>query len=244
MGRLDGQVVWITGSARRVGRIMALECAREGADVVVHCHRSRQEALSVVAEIQAMGRQALLVEGDQGEPTAVTRMVEEIHTRLGRLTALINNAASFPKAPFEEITGEEFHAVIRTNLFGPFLCSQKALPLLRQASPGRIVNITDWSVERPYRDHAHYMAAKGGLATLTKALARELAPAVLVNAIAPGPVLEPEDLDDATRQKILQRIPVGRWGTPDSVAKALLFLLESDNLCGETITVDGGRAVG
>ncbi len=242
--RLKGQIIWITGSAKRVGRVCALACAREGADIVVHCRASRSEGEEVVREIEALGRRAMLVQGDHSESADVHRMVEEIGSQFGGLTTLVNSAAGFPRARFEDITEEDFFSIVRTNLWGPFLCAQAAVPLLRKARPGRLVNVTDWAVARPYRFYAHYMAAKGGLDTVTRALARELAPEVLVNAIAPGPVLEPPDLKAEDREKVLAKIPVRRWGTPEDVAKALVFLLESDFLCGETITVDGGRTVG
>jgi pteridine reductase len=229
--RLEGEIVWVTGSARRVGREIALGCAREGADIVVHCRGSLSEAEATAGEIRALGRRAVVVQGDHGSVADVTRMVGEIREQ-------------FPIKAFEEIGEEEFFSIMRANAYGPFLCTQLALPLLRAASPGRVVNITDWAVQRPYRRYAHYMASKGALHTLTKALARELAPAVLVNEVAPGPVLEPEDLSPELKQKIVEKIPLQKWGTPENVVKAVVFLLESDNTCGETIVVDGGRSIG
>jgi pteridine reductase len=242
--RLAGQVVWITGSARRVGREIALGCAKEGADIVVHCRSSRAEGEEVVREIETMGRGALLVQGDHGSPADVTAMVTAIKTRFGRLTALVNCASTFPQASMETISEDDFFRAIRDNAYGPFLCAQQALPLLREAKPGRIINFTDSAVQRPYRQYAHYMAAKGGLHTMTLALARELAPAVHVNEIAPGPILEPEDLTPERKEATVRRLPLGRWGEPGAVVKAVLFLLESDYLCGETINVDGGRLIG
>ena len=242
--KLANRVVWVTGSARRVGRAIALECAREGADVVVHCHRSREEADGVAAEIQALGRRTLVVQGDHGQPADVTRMVAEIEGHFGRLDALVNSAAGYPLKPFEEIGEEDFFAIMRTNAYGPFLCTQKALPLLRKAAPGRVVNITDWALVRPYKGRAHYNASKGALNSITLALARELAPGVLVNAVAPGPVLEPENLSPTERAAIIARTTLKRWGTPDDVARAVVYLLESDYLCGETIVVDGGLRLG
>lgn len=242
--RLEGQVIWITGSAKRVGKECALTCAAEGADIVVHYRGSRAEAEATAEEIRALGRRALLVQGDQSSQEDVRRMMGEIREGFGRLTALVNSASAFPSKKFEDVTEEDFFSIISTNLWGPFLCAREALGLLRESRPARIVNLTDWAVARPYRNYAHYMASKGGLDVLTRALARELAPDVLVNAIAPGPVLEPPDISDENREKVLGKIPVGRWGTPDAVAKALLFLLESDFVTGETVTVDGGRTVG
>ncbi len=242
--RLAGQVVWITGSAKRLGREMALGCAREGADVVVHCRNSREEAEATASEIRELGRQCLVVQGDHSAPGDVDRMVSEIAGEFGKLNGLVNSASEFPQKNFEDVSPEEFDQVIRSNLKGPFLCAQRALPLLRKSSPGRIVNITDWSVHRPYSRYSHYMASKGGLETLTLALARELAPGILVNGIAPGPMLEPEDLDSEIEAKIAEKSALGRWGKPESVVKALLFVLECEDLCGEVIRVDAGRYLG
>ncbi len=242
--RLEGHVIWITGSARRLGREMALACAREGADVIVHCHHSRPEAEEVAGLVREMGRETLVVQGNQGSPVDVSRMVGEIEERFGRLTALVNSAAVFPRERLREITERDFFSVVRTNLYGPFLCSQFCEPLLRHARPGRVVNVTDWAVYRPYRYYAHYMASKGGLHALTRAFARELAPEILVNEIAPGPIIEPEDMTPEIKEKILARLPTGHWGAPKSIANALIFILETDDLCGESIVVDGGRSFG
>ncbi len=243
--RLKNQIVWITGSARRVGRSIALACARAGADVVVHCRRSREAAESVVGQIiDETGQRAWLVQGDHSKRIDVERMVLEIQDQAGGLTGLVNSAAIFPRIKFEETTDGDFQEVIASNLFGPFICSQLALPMLRENSPGRIVNITDWAVGRTYRNYSAYMAAKGGLATLTQALARELAPDVLVNAVAPGAVLEPPDLSDDLRRKIVAKIPLGKWGAPEDIAEAVVYLLGATYVTGQTLTIDGGRTIG
>lgn len=241
---LANRIVWVTGSARRVGRVIALECARQGADVVVHCHRSRPEADATAAEIAALGRRVMVVQGDQGQPAEVSRMVAEIDAHFGRLDALVNSAAGFPLKPFAEISEDDFFAILRTNAYGPLLCAQKALPLLHRAAPGHIVNLTDWALHHPYKGRAHYNASKGALHSITLSMARDLAPGILVNAVAPGPVLEPEDLNPAERAAIIARTTVKRWGTPEEVAKAVIFLLESDYVTGETIVVDGGMRLG
>jgi len=241
---LKDQIVWVTGSAKRVGRVVALACADAGADIVVHCHKSREEAEEVRREVERKGRRGIVVQGDQGSREDALRMVEEIRGGMGGLSALVNSAATFPQSVVEEVTEEDFFAVVRTNLYGPFVCTQAALPLLREAKPGRVVNITDSAVVNPYNKYAHYMAAKGGLRTLTKALARELAPEVMVNEIAPGPVLEPPGLEPERRARTLARVPLGRWGTPEAVAQAVVYLLSADYLCGTCIEVDGGRHIG
>lgn len=242
--RLERMKIWITGSAKRVGKAIALGCAKEGADIVVHCHSSREEAEETAEEIRALGRKVMIVQGDHGDTDSVRKMAAEIEKDFGGLDALVNSAARFPNKKFEEISEEDFFRIIRTNTWGPFACAQAALPMLRRANPGRIVNITDWAVQRPYRHYAHYMASKGGLSVMTKAMARELAPEILVNSVAPGPVLEPPDISDEERAKVLKKIPVNRWGTPESIVQAVLMILENDNLCGAEIVVDGGRSLG
>jgi len=241
---LLNQVVWITGSAKRVGRVTALACADAGADVVVHCHTSRAEAEEVRTAIEGKGRRAVVVQGDEGVRAEAFRMVEEIQGHFGRLSALVNSAASFPQSNFENVSEDDFFAVIRTNLYGPFVCLQAALPLLREAKPGRVVNITDSAVVNPYNNYAHYMAAKGGLRTITKALARELAPSVMVNEVAPGPVLEPPGMDEERKERTLRRVPLAKWGRPEDIATAVIYLLQSEYLCGTCIEVDGGRHIG
>ncbi|MBI5155514.1 SDR family oxidoreductase [Candidatus Poribacteria bacterium] len=241
---LEDRVVWVTGSARRVGRTIALRAAAAGADIVVHCNRSTTEAKGVLHEIEALERRAVLVQGDHADRGQVERMIERIADAFGRLDALVNSASIFPGQRFEETTGEDFARVIAANLRGPFLCSQLALPLLRKSPAPQIINIVDAMLARPFPGHAAYWCAKGGLDALTRALARELAPGIRVNSVSPGPVLVPEDISPGTRQAVLQRLPLARWGKPEDVADAVIFLLTSDYITGTDIPVDGGRRLG
>ncbi|CAN5307906.1 3-oxoacyl-ACP reductase FabG [soil metagenome] len=241
--RLKGQTIWITGSAKRVGRALALGCAKEGADIVVHCHKSRAEAERVAKEIRKLKRRAMVVQGDHGVSADVVRMVAEIKKEFGGLTALINSASVFPRKDFESISEEDFFGVIRSNVYGQFLCAQKSVTLLRRAKPGRIINITDASLKCPAAHYAHYFAAKGGLAALTKALAKELAPKILVNAIAPGRTIPAPDETGTMQKKLVERVPLKRWGGTEEILKAALFLLESEYATGETIAVDGGLSI-
>lgn len=242
---LTGKTVWVTGSARRVGRVIALDLARHGADIVVHCNRSRDEAEETAADIARLGRKAIIVQGDHGNRAAVERMVEQIGSAFaGGLYGLVNSAAAFPRKKFEDTTDGDFDRVIGANLRGPFLCSQLALPLLRRNDPAHIVNIVDCMLPRPYANFSAYWCAKGGLDALTRALANELRPAIRVNAVSPGPVLEPEGDGPEIREKILERTFAARWGTPEDVAQTVRFLLQGDFLTGVTIPVDGGRSLG
>ncbi len=243
-GDLAGRVVLVTGAARRLGRLMALGCAEAGADVIVHHRRSESEAEELATQIRALGRAAWVAQNDlatDGGPAALARFVQET---AGRLDVLVNSAAGFPTAPFEEITPADFRSILETNLVAPAELTRQLLPLLRAARPGHVVNLTDWAVARPYARYAAYMASKGGLETLTKALARELAPHILVNALAPGPTLPPEEPNPALEKKIESKAALGRWADPRDLVRALLFLLGSTEITGITITVDAGRTIG
>ncbi|MBX3728521.1 MAG: SDR family oxidoreductase [Candidatus Sumerlaeia bacterium] len=243
MAGLDGKVVWVTGSARRVGRAIARACALEGADIVLHCRESKDEGLAALAEMRALGRQAILVHGDHGRREHVERMVAMIADEFGRLDALVNSAAMFPRKPFEQTTEADFDEVIDANLRGPFLCTQLALPLLRRAERAHVINLIDAYLSRPYPNFAAYWCAKGGLDALTRALATELAPRILVNSIAPGPILPPEHYDDEKIGLSADKTLLKRWGSPDDIARAVLFLLESDYVTGTSLIVDGGRSL-
>lgn len=245
MGQLEGRIVWITGSAKRVGRAIAEACAREGADIVVHCRISRYEAEETAGRIRGLGREALIVEGDHGIPSDAERMAREIEAAFGRLDALVNSAAVFPRKPFAETTQEDFDKAIDANLRGPFLCAQAALPLLRKAAPpAHLINITDASLSTTYPNASAYWCSKGGLDALTKALATELAPGILVNAIAPGPIIPPPHYNEDQKAASVRRTLLQRWGSPDDVARAAVFLLTSNYVTGETVKVDGGRSLG
>lgn len=241
---LDGRVVWVTGSARRLGRAIALACARQGADVVVHCNRSVDEGEEVAAAIRAMGRRTLLVQGNHANEQAVDKMVAAIEAEFGLLHALVNCAATFPEKEFTATTPAEFDAVIGANVRGPFLCAQRAVPLLRRVPLGHIVNLTDCMLPRPTRYYAAYWCAKGGLDALTRALAHELAPQILVNSVAPGPMIPAEKENQENLDAAVKRSYLRRWGSPDDIADAVLYLLRSNFVTGTSMAVDGGRALG
>lgn len=239
---LEGRVCWVTGSAKRVGRAIALELAGHGADIAVHCRSSRDEAEDAAARIRAMGRRVLVVQGDHAKRADVERMAREIEEHFGGLFALVNSAAAFPRIPFEETTDAQWDAAIDANLRGPWLCAQACAPMLRRGG-GHIVNLLDCMKDAPYKLHAAYWCAKGGLDALTRALASELAPDIRVNSVSPGPVLAPDEMEDETRRKIAREVPLEKWGRPEDVAHAVRMLLESEYLTGIDIPVDGGRRI-
>ena len=227
----------VTGAAARVGRAIALELGRAGARVAVHYRSSRAEA----EETARMLGGAPLIEGDQTRDAA--RIVREAAEKLGGLDLLVCSAAQFEKAPAESLSRERFEAMLAANLTGPFLLMQAALPWLRQ-SRGSIVNLVDLcGTAQVWKGYAHYAASKAGLAALTRLLALEWAPEVRVNAVAPGSVLFPDALSQEDRDRLVRRIPLQKAGTPQDVARTVLFLANSPFITGEIVTVDGGRSV-
>jgi pteridine reductase len=249
---LTDRVAWITGGARRLGREMALALASRGAHVVVHYRRSAEPAGALAADIEALGRRALLVQADLAKPDEIAAAADRIDQAFGRLDVLVNNASNFLRQPIDRVTEADWDRSLSVNLKGAFFCAQAAARLMRRRSPdpvrsgplGKIVNVADSAALRPYPNHLPYMVSKAGVIAMTQAMALELAPDILVNAIAPGVVLPPEEMNDAERRRALEPLPLGRFGAPDDVVAALRFLLEhGDYVTGQTIVVDGGRAI-
>ena len=229
-----GRRALVTGAARKVGRAIALELGERGADVAVHFRSSRAEAEETASELVRLGVRAPLVQGDQArEPE---RIVRDAAAALGGLDLLICNAAEFEKAPAESLPRARFEAMLASNLTGPFLLMQAALPFLR-AARGSIVTLLDvCGTAQVWKGYAHYAASKAGLAALTRLLALEWAPEVRVNGVAPGAIT----VSDAA---LLKRIPLQRIGTPQEVARAVLFLAGAEFITGQILPVDGGRSV-
>jgi pteridine reductase len=224
----------VTGAAKRLGRAIALELHRAGNRVAVHYRSSRQEA----EETAALLGGAPLVQGDQGRDPE--RIVRDAAAALGGLDLVVCSAAEFEKAPAETLPRAQFEAMLAANLTGPFYLMQAALPLLR-ASRGSIVTLLDvCGTTQVWKGYAHYAASKAGLAALTRLLALEWAPEVRVNGVAPGAVLPPPELDAG---RLAKRIPLGRIGTPEDVARAVVFLAKQPFITGEILTVDGGRSL-
>ena len=234
--------VLITGSARRIGRSLALAVARSGFDVAVHYNQSRLEAESLCREIADIGRKAILLQADLSQPDQVGSLVPQILEQ-GSLVALINNASIFEKLDWKSSTLEEWNIHQMVNLTAPFLLSQAFARTLPSGRQGRIINMLDWRALRPGADHLPYTISKSGLAALTRSLAVALAPKITVNALALGAVLPPSD-GDRYQRTILERVPAGRWGTLEEIDRALLFLLTGPSyMTGEILHIDGGRHV-
>src|SRR5690554_629370 len=238
---LNGKVALVTGGARRVGRALSLALARAGADVVVNYFQSAEAAEQTVADIVALGRRAIALHGDVSRKDVADMLVRRTAEVFGRLDVLVNNASMFETAPLLAITEEEWDRVLAVNLKGPFLLSQAAAPLLRRDGGGVIVNIADLSAFQPWPSYAHHSVSKAGLVHLTRILATALAPDIRANCIAPGTVLPPEGYTEEDLLQSVGRAPLKKIGTPEDVARALLYLVESDFATGEVVVVDGGR---
>ena len=243
---MQGKVVLITGGAKRVGAATCRRLHSAGANLMLHYRVSAGEARLLQAELNHQRKDSVaLIQADLLDIAKLPAMVEQTVQSFGRLDALVNNASSFFQTPVGEITAASWEDLIGTNLRAPLFLSQAAAPALKK-SLGAIVNITDIHAERPLKNYVVYSVAKAGLVGLTRSLARELAPEVRVNAIAPGPILWPDDetFDELSRQRIISHTPLKREGTPEDIAKAVHFLLaEATYVTGETINVDGGRHV-
>lgn len=243
---MRGKVVLITGGAKRVGASICRRLHGAGASLMLHYRASAGEARLLQAELNHVRANSVaLIQADLLDVAKLPSLVEQTLNSFGRLDALVNNASSFHPTPVGEITLSAWDDLIGTNLRAPLFLSQAAAPALRRAQ-GAIVNITDIHAERPLRHYVVYTAAKAGLAGLTRSLARELAPEVRVNAVAPGPILWPDDgqFDELSRQRIVSHTPLRREGTPDDIARAVHFLIaDAPYVTGETIAVDGGRHV-
>jgi pteridine reductase len=243
---VQGKVVLITGGAKRVGAATCRRLHAAGANLMLHYRESAGEARLLQAELNNQRKDSVaLIQADLLDLGKVQSIVDQSLQTFGKLDALVNNASSFFQTPVGEITAAQWEDLIGTNLRAPMFLAQAAAPALKK-SQGAIVNITDIHAERPLKNYVVYSVAKAGLVGLTRSLARELAPEVRVNAVAPGPILWPDDaaFDELSRQRIISHTPLRREGTPEDIAKAVHYLLaEATYVTGETINVDGGRHV-
>ncbi|WP_461482432.1 pteridine reductase [Porticoccus sp.] len=240
-------VVLVTGAARRIGAAIARTFHREGFDVALHCNRSVDEARQLADSLNAKRRDSARVfPAALGDITAVQTMAEQVRLWRDRLDVLVNNASSFYPTPLESASEAQWEELIGSNLKGPyFLCQALAEPLRQRH--GSIVNIADIYARSPLMGYSIYCIAKAGNAMMTKALAKELAPEVRVNGIAPGVILWPhsdEQMSAAIKQQVISRVPLQRIGSPADIATAALFLAtRASYITGQIIAVDGGSGL-
>jgi pteridine reductase len=243
---LAGKTALITGAARRVGASIARALHAAGANVVLHYRSSAEEAAALARDMNRLRPgSAALAQGDLLDGAAVKELARTATAAFGGLDILVNNASSFYPTPLGDIDEDAWNDLIGTNLKAPLFLAQAAAAALRERS-GLIVNLADIHGMRPLRRHPVYSVAKAGLIMLTKSLARELGPQVRVNAIAPGPVMWPEDgLDDVLREEIISRTALKRIGSAEDVARAVLFFASAAPfVTGQILAVDGGRSIG
>jgi NAD(P)-dependent dehydrogenase (short-subunit alcohol dehydrogenase family) len=243
---LKSTVALITGG-KRIGAVVAEELAKRGVSVALCYARSRQEAEAAAGRVREHGVRAEIFQADLSVPAACAALVNEAARKFGRLDILVNMASVYKEIALDDLTVADWNANIDVDLRATFLCAKAAIPHMRRQGGGRIVNFSDWLSKsgRPrYPGFLPYYVAKAGVMALSEALALELAADnILVNAVAPGPILAPPDTSDDESRAVEKATPLGRWGGEMEIAKAVLALLDSDFITGETIRVDGGRHV-
>lgn len=233
----------VTGSAHRVGKAIALALAEAGANVAVHYFRSAENVPGTLEEIRAFGVKAVAVQGDLSQAEGVETAFDAADAGLGGIDLLVNSAAIMEAGDVLTLTRAEWQRSLDLNLTAPFFCAQRAAHSMRKRGGGAIVNIADMSGVQPWAKHPAHSVSKAGLIMATQVLAKALAPDIRVNAIAPGPVVKPEDWSDEHWHALGQRTLLKRTGSGYDVARAAIFLLEADFVTGEILLVNGGRHI-
>jgi pteridine reductase len=239
------KTVFITGAAKRIGKAIALTFKDLGWNIIIHYNSSKKDADELANKINKDNPDtARTVQGDLDKEADVTKILNDIDDIFPSLDLLVNNASTFYPTPIEEISDDHWEKLIGSNLKGPLFLIQGLKDKLK-ASNGSIINITDTNLSKGVPNYSIYSAAKAGLEAITKGLARELAPEIKVNAIAPGAMLEPPDITwtEDQKNKVIESIPLNRMGSEQDIAEAVKFLAHSEYITGQIIKVDGGRSL-
>jgi NAD(P)-dependent dehydrogenase (short-subunit alcohol dehydrogenase family) len=241
---LLNQVALVTGGGKRIGRAIAVTLAHAGADVIVNYQESRAGAQVTVSEIAAIGVRAVAVRADVSRPRQVDAMFRAVQKRFGRLDLLVNNAGVFFPRRWDQLEEQDWDRVLGVNLKGSFFCAQAAARMMMREGRGNIINISSLGGLQAWPSYMHYCASKAGLISLTRSLAKALAPAIRVNSVAPGTILFPEEERDATIRNIIRNTPLGKAGVADDIAQTVLFLAtHSQFITGQILAVDGGKSI-
>lgn len=239
----SGSIALVTGSARRIGRAIALELARRGARIAIHYRSSEADAVGTLTELRALGAEGEVFQADLVDDDSRDRLLEEIGTRFGTVDILINNASVFAAGTLEDSTPAMWDEQMDANAKAPFFLSQACARMMRESGKGKIINIADPAGETIWTGYFPYSVSKAALLGVTAGLAKTLAPEVQVNAVAPGPVYFPEHYTEEQKQFAIERTLLKRPGSPEDVVRAVVFLIENDYITGEVLHVDGGRHV-
>lgn len=243
---LTGKVAIVTGAAHRVGKAIALELARAGVHIVLHYFRSPADVVEATeSELRALGVRVVPVQADMSGVAGVDAVFAAAREQFGRLDILVNSASNFQRRKLHEVTLDDWNETINTNLTAPFLCTQRAIVLMREKTPpgGVIINIGDRGALDAWVDFAHHGISKAGLLALTRVTAAGYGPDVRANCIIPGLVLKPDGMDDLRWQSFAQEVPLARPGTAEDVGRAVVYLAREDYLTGVVLHVDGGAGV-
>jgi pteridine reductase len=240
--KLAGRVALVTGAGKRLGRAVALRLASEGADVAVHYGKSETEAREVVGEIEKLGRRASAFSAELTDVQAIQKLVQNVASRFARLDILVNCAANFLETKFGETNEATWDASLDTNLKAPFFCAQAAAPHLAKSGRGVIINFADIGGMLGWTEFLPHSVSKAGVIMLTRTLAKELGPAVRVNAIAPGTITMSDDPPE-WQTDFIRRAPMKRTGRPEEIADAVMYLINAEFVTGQVLVVDGGRTL-
>ena len=239
------KTVFITGAAKRIGKEIALSFKELGWNIIIHYNSSKEDALNLAKEINNANKNtAITVQGNLDVKEDVNAIIKEVLDAFPSIDLLINNASTFYPTPIDDISEEHWEKLVGSNLKGPLFLIQGLKQKLKE-SKGSIINITDTNLSKGVANYSIYSAAKAGLESITKGLARELAPEIKVNAIAPGAMLEPPDVTwtEEQKSKVIESIPLKRMGSEKDIAEAVNFLAHSQYIPGQIIKVDGGRSL-
>lgn len=241
---LRGKNVLITGAARRIGREIALTLASRGACILIHYNRSQREAEALQKAIRLKGGEAFLFKTDFSKSSGIKKFCAQVYRKAGRVDVLVNNASIFYPTPLEKISEKNWDDFLTVNLKSPFFLSREiGLRMMKQKS-GKIINLLDWTAERPYADYLPYCISKAGLLAATRGLAKALAPNVQVAGIEPGPILPPEFLSGKKAKKRVEKTLLKKFGSPKDIAETVKYLIEgTDYVTGAVIPVDGGSSI-